>query len=122
MKEIFSVTVPVAAIAGTVNQPLWRVPTGASAASHGGITLQNAYMICSGAATSVLSLYTGTALGTAVTGTAGTLNGTFTANVPIAFTLGTSYVGSGKWVLLGTGAGGSLATTNVVVLEYIWGK
>lgn len=122
MKEVFTQVIPVAAIAGSVNQPLFRVPQGAGALPHGGITIQNAYALCSGAATSVLSLYTGTALGTSVTGTAGTLNGTFVANVPQAFTINTAYVSTGKWILLGTGAGGSLATTNWVIVEYVWGK
>src|SRR5512146_2848056 len=111
MKEVYSVTVPVAAIAGTVVQPLYHVPTG-----HGGITLQSAYVLCSGAATSALSLHSGTALGTAVTATIGTLNGTFVANVQQAMTISTAYVAAGSWVLLKTNAGGSLATTNVVTL------
>jgi hypothetical protein len=119
-KLLFTQVCPVAAIAGSVNQPLFRVPSSESA--YGGITITKAYALCSGAATQVLSLYTGTALGTAVTGTAGTLNGTFVANVPQAFTVNTAYVGSGKWVLLGTGAGGSMATTNAIIIEYVWGK
>src|SRR5512146_3326775 len=105
MKEVYSVTVPVAAIAGTVVQPLFHVPTG-----HGGITLQSAYILCSGAATSALSLHSGPA---AVTAPIGTLNGTFVANVQQALTISTAYVAAGTWVLLKTNAGGSLATTNV---------
>lgn len=119
-KAIQSVVIPVAAIAGTVVQPLWRVPADDSA--YGGITITGAYMLCSGAATSVLELLKGTALGTATTGTIGTLNGTFVANVQQAFTVSTAYVDSGYWVSLKPGAGGSLATTNMVILEYVWGK
>ena len=119
-KAIQSVCVPVAAIAGTVVQPLWRVPDDESA--FGGITITAAYMLCSAAATSELQLLSGTALGTATTGTVGTLNGTFVANVQKAFTVSTAYVSSGKWISLKTNAGGSLATTNMVVLEYVWGK
>lgn len=116
-KSVFSVTVPVAAIAGTVVQPLLHVPSG-----HGGITLTKAYLMCSGAATSEMQLLSGTALGTATTGTVGTLNGTMVANVQQAFTISTAYVAAGSWVSLKTNAGGSLATTNVVTLEYVFGK
>jgi len=119
-QHLMSVTIPVAAIAGTVVQPLVRVPTSDSA--YGGITITKAYLLCSAAATSVLQLLSGTALGTATTGTLGTLNGTFVANVQQAFTISTPYVASGSWISLKTNAGGSLATTNVVILEYKWGK
>ncbi len=119
-QAIQSVVCPVAAIAGTVVQPLWRVPTSDSA--FGGVTLTKAYLLCSAAATSEMQLLSGTALGTATTGTLGTLNGTMVANVQQAFTISTAYVASGKWISLKTNAGGSLATTNLVVLEYKWGK
>ena len=115
-----SVVIPVAAIAGTVVQPLWRVPTSDSA--FGGVTLTKAYIMASGAATSEMQLLSGTALGTATTGTIGTLNGTLVANVQQAFTISTAYVSSGSWVSLKTNAGGSLATTNYVILEYKFGK
>ncbi len=107
----------VGAQAGTVRAPLFRVP-----ATHGGITITGAYMKCGAAATSVLTLCTGTALGTASTGTAGTLNGTFVANVPQAFDIDTAYVDAGKWLLLETGAGGSLSTVSEIIVEYVWGK
>ena len=119
-KAIQSVVIPVAAIAGTVVQPLWRVPVGDSA--YGGITLTGGYLLSSAAATSELQLTVGTALGTATTGTIGTLNGTMVANVPQAFTVTTAYVASGSWVGIKTNAGGSLATTNNVILEFVWGK
>ena len=122
MKELFSIAVPVAAIAGTVVQPLFRVPTGASSYSHGGITIQNAYIMSSGAATSELQLLKGTTTGTASTGTIGTLNATLAANVQQAFTVSSGYVASGSWVQVKTNAGGSLATTNVITVEYVWGK
>lgn len=119
-QAIQSVCVPVAAIAGTVVQPLWRVP--ADDSSFGGVSILNAYILASGAATSEMQLLSGTALGTATTGTIGTLNGTLVANVQQAFTISTAYVASGKWVSLKTNAGGSLATTNWVILEFKWGK
>ena len=119
-KAIQSAVIPVAAIAGTVVQPLWRVPVGDSA--YGGITITGAYLLSSGAATSQMQLTVGTALGTATTGTIGTLNGTMVANVQQAFTITTAYVASGSWIGLKTGAGGSLATTNNVMLEYVWGR
>ena len=119
-KAIQSVAIPVAAIAGTVVHPLWRVP--ASTSAYGGITLTGAYLMSSGAATSQMQLTVGTALGTATTGTIGTLNGTMVANVQQAFSITTAYVASGSWVGLKTNAGGSLATTNAVILEYVWGK
>lgn len=115
-----SVIIPVAAIAGTVVQPLWRVPK--STSSFGGITLTGAYIQSSGAATSELQLTVGTTTGTATTGTIGTLNATLVANVQQAMTISTAYVASGSWVGLKTNAGGSLATTNHVILEYHWGK
>jgi hypothetical protein len=120
MKEIYSVCVPVAAIAGTVVQPLWRVPS--STSGHGGVTLTAAYILSSAAATSQLQLVSGTAAGTSLSTAVGTLNGTLVANVQQAFSITTAYVSSGNWVGIKTNAGGSLATTNWVLLEYIWGK
>ena len=123
MSQLQTVTIPVAAIAGTVLQPLFRVPQGGTGTYlFGGITIQKAYLLSSGAATSEMQLLSGTALGTAHTGTIGTLNGTMVANVQQAFTISTAYVASGKWILLKTNAGGSLATTNVVIIEFAWGK
>ena len=119
-KAIQSVAIPVAAIAGTVVHPLWRVPVGDSA--YGGISITGAYLMSSGAATSQMQLTVGTALGTATTGTIGTLNGTMVANVQQAFTISTAYVDSGKWILIKTNAGGSLAETNNVIVEFKWGK
>lgn len=115
-KAVFSVTVPVAAIAGTVTQPLFHVPTG-----HGGITLTKAYILSSAAATSELTLVSGTGVGTISTAI-GTLNATLVANIQQAITISTAYVASGSWVGIKTNAGGSLATTNFVILEYVFGK
>jgi hypothetical protein len=121
MNNLNVVTIPVAAIAGTVVHPLFRVPQGGTN-DFGGITIQKAYMMSSAAATSELQLLKGTALGTAVTGTIGTLNATLVANVQQAFTINNAYVASGSWIQLKTNAGGSLATTNAVIIEYAWGK
>jgi len=119
-KAIHSVTIPVAAIAGSVVQPLWRVPDDDSA--FGGISITGAYVLSSAAATSQLGLLIGTTTGTASTGTIGTLNATLVANVQQALTISTAYVASGSWIQLKTDAGGSLATTNFVIIEYVWGK
>ena len=121
--SINTVVVNVGAQAGTVNNPFFRVPAGASA--FGGITLTKAYIIAGAAATSVLQLLNfGTALGTiiAAAGTIGTLNATLVANVGQAISITTAYQATGTWIGIGTGAGGSLATATNIVLEYKWGK
>lgn len=113
-------TVNVGTISGTVVQPLFRVPSSDSA--FGGITITKAYIWSSATVTNELQLLTGTALGTATTGTIGTLNATLTAQVPQAFTVSTPYVASGKWIHLKTNAGGGTGAVTNVIVEYKWGK
>jgi hypothetical protein len=85
-QAIQTISVQVGAQAGTVNRPMFRVP--ASDSAYGGITLIKAYILCGGAATSVLTLVNlGTSLGTAITTTIGTLNATMVANVQQAFSI-----------------------------------
>jgi hypothetical protein len=119
-QHLHSVVVNVGTVSGTVVTPLWRVPT--SGSSFGGVTLTGAYVQAGGTVTNVMELTVGTALGTASTGTIGTVNATLTANVQKAFTINTAYVASGSWVQLKTNAGGGLATTTLITLEYKWGK
>jgi hypothetical protein len=119
-QHLHSIVVNIGTVSGTVVTPLWRVPT--SESSFGGVTLTGAYAQAGGTVTNQLSLTVGTALGTASTGTIGTLNATLTANVPQAFTVNTAYVASGSWVQLKTNAGGGLAATTLITLEYKWGR
>jgi hypothetical protein len=120
-ESINSVTITVGTLAGTLNTPVFRVPVSDSA--FGGITLTGAYIKSIGTLTSELALLVGTALGTAITGTLGTNNATIAANVPKAFTIATAYVASGSWIHLRAGAGmAALPATNIVILEYKWGK
>jgi hypothetical protein len=112
------VTVPIGAQGGTVNRPLFRVPTG-----YGGITLTNVWIRAGGASTSVMQLQNlGTALGTTVSSVIGTLNGTLVANVQQAFSITTAYQTEGTWLGLGTGVGGSLDAATELVIEFVYGK
>jgi hypothetical protein len=120
-QNLQSISVGVGTLAGTVTWPLFRVPK--STSSFGGITLTGAYLQTNGTATNELQLTVGTALGTASTGTIGTLNGTLVAGVGQAFTITTAYVASGSWIQIKTGAGGGLPDmVNNVTIEYKWGK
>src|SRR5678815_5453541 len=119
-QHLHSVVVGVGAAAGTTVTPLWRVPS--SDSPFGGVTLTGVYVQAGGTVTNQLALTVGTALGTASTGTIGTLNATLAANVPQAFSVTTAYVASGTWIQLKTNAGGPAQTVTNVILEYKWGK
>jgi hypothetical protein len=110
-------------IVGTVCHPLFRVPTG-----YGRMTILKAYLDPGIAAATVGNTYlvdAGTALGTAQSATIGTLaiaNGTFTADVPKAFSLvAAPTVDAGHWVSLYVVTGTTIASSAVVV-EYKYGK
>ena len=120
-QAIQTISINVGAQAGTVNRPLFRVPTSDSA--FGGITITGAYIMAGAAATSVLQLANmGTALGTAVSAVVGTLNATLVANVQQALTVSTPYQASGTWLGLKTLAGGGLDTVTILTIEFKWGK
>ncbi len=119
--EPYVVSVQVGSMAGTLVRPLFRVP--ASSSAYGGITLTGAYISGGAAATQILTIVNlGTSLGTAVTSTVGTLNGTLVANVQQALSITTAYQATGTWIGLRTAAGGSLDTVTNVTIEYVWGK
>ena len=118
MSEIQTVSINIGTLVGTLNTPIFHVPT-----AHGRTTLTAAYIKSVGTLTSELQLLSGTALGTAITGTLGTCNATIAANVPIAFTISTAYVAAGSWIHLKTNAGmGTLSASTNVILEYKFGK
>jgi hypothetical protein len=118
MEGVMSVVLPVGAQAGTINKPLWRVPS-----AHGGVTLLNAWIISAAAATTIFQLSNmGTALGTAISSNIGTLNGTLVANTQKAISITTAYQAAASWIALSTLAGDTLNADSKVVLEYKFGK
>lgn len=107
--------------AGTANVPLFRVPSG-----HGGITILNAWIVSDTAATITTGQLNnnGTALGTAITATVGTLaqsSGTMVANVQKAITLVTAYQAAATWLSWQCTAGAA-GTGSRVIIEYKYGK
>jgi hypothetical protein len=107
--------------AGTANVPLFRVP-----ADQGGITLLNAWIISDTAATITTGQINnnGTALGTAISSTVGTLaqtSGTLTANVLVPITISTAYQAKSTWLRWACTAGAA-GTGARVIIEYKYGK
>lgn len=107
--------------AGTANVALFRVP-----ADFGGITILNAWIVSDTAATITTGQINncGTALGTAISSTVGTLaqtSGTLTANVLVPITISTAYQSKSTWLRWQNtaGAGGSGSR---VIIEYKYGK
>ena len=120
-QHLHSVVVNVGAQAGTINKPIFHVPT--SDSPFGGITLTGAWIISGAAATTIFQLSNmGTALGTAIVSNVGTLNGTLVANVQKALTVTTAYQSSNTWIALSTVSGDTLNADSKVILEYKWGK
>ena len=107
--------------AGTANVPLFRVPT-----AHGGITILNGWLVSDTAATITTGQLNnnGTALGTAISSTVGTIaqtSGTLTANVRVPISITTAYQDAGTWVCWMNTAGAS-GTGSRVIIEYKYGK
>jgi hypothetical protein len=107
--------------AGTANVPLFRVPSG-----HGGITLLNVWIVSDTAATITTGQLNnnGTALGTAITSTVGTLaqsSGTMAANVLKAVSITTAYQAAATWLAWQCTAGIS-GTGSRIIVEYKYGK
>ncbi len=107
--------------AGTANVPLFKVPAG-----HGGITLIRAWLVRDSAATVTTGQLNnnGTAVGTAITATVGTLaqsSGTLVANTAVAISITTAYQAVNTWLAWHNTAGAS-GTGSRVILEYKWGK
>lgn len=107
--------------AGTANAPLFRVPAG-----FGGITLLNAWIVSDTAATigSGQLNNNGTALGTSITTTIGTLaaaSGTMNANVAKAISITTAYQAHSTWLAFQSVTGIS-GTGSRIILEYKYGK
>ena len=107
--------------AGTANVPLFRVPTG-----YGGISLLRGWIVSDTAATITTGQLNnnGTALGTTISSTVGTLGtvlGTLVANVQKEFTISTAYQAEKTWLSWQNtaGAGGSGSR---IILEFKWGK
>ena len=120
-QHLHSVIVNLGAQPGTINKPIFRVPT--SDSPFGGISITSAWIISGAAATTIFQLNNmGTALGTTIVTNVGTLNGTLVANVQKAITVTTAYQATGTWVALSTLAGDTLNADSKVVLEYKWGK
>ncbi len=120
-QHLHSVVINLGAQAGTINKPVFHVPTSESA--FGGITITKAWIISGAAATTIFQLNNmGTALGTAVVTNVGTLNGTLAANVQKAISITTAYQASDTWIALSTLAGDTLNADSKVILEFKWGK
>jgi hypothetical protein len=107
--------------AGTANVPLFRIPAG-----HGGITLVRAYISSNTNATIGAGQLNnnGTALGTAISATVGTLavtSGTLVANVQKEITISTAYQAENTWMAWQCVTGIS-GTGSIICLEYKYGK
>jgi hypothetical protein len=107
--------------AGTANVPLFRVPAG-----HGGITILNAWIVSDTAATITTGQINnnGTALGTAISSTVGTLaqtSGTMAANVQKAISIVTAYQAVSTWLSWQCTAGAA-GTGSRIIIEYKYGK
>ncbi len=117
MQDPIVVSIGLGALS-TTNTEIFRVPS-----THGGITLNKAYIVTGSVATITLQLNNnGTSLGTAISSTVGTLaNATTVAGVPKEITISTAYQSSGTWLAVAATSGAGVTITNLV-LEYKFGK